>query len=77
MQAFSGAEEHRARLVGLIADGDYRVEWLVEVAIERLALLAGDIDSELTHCINRKWTHVRSFGARRECFEPIPAQRAQ
>src|SRR5205085_1631912 len=42
VQALPGTEENRARFVGLVADSDHLVEWLVEVALERLALLCGD-----------------------------------
>jgi hypothetical protein len=39
VQAPFGVKEHRAGFVGLVTHRDHRVEGLVEVAAERLALL--------------------------------------
>jgi hypothetical protein len=48
VQPLPGAEKHRAGLVGLITHRDHLVERLVEVALERLALLTGDVNSGAT-----------------------------
>ena len=74
VQALPGAEEDRAGLIGLVAHRDHRVERLVEVAIERLALLARDVDAELRHGADRQRPHVRGLGARGERLEAIAAE---
>jgi hypothetical protein len=40
VQPLSRAEEHGAGLVGLVARGNHRVKRLVEIPVERLALLS-------------------------------------
>ena len=53
LQTLSGTEEHRARPVSLIADGDHRVERFVDIALESLTLLVGDVDAEFGHAADR------------------------
>jgi hypothetical protein len=66
-----GAEEHGAGRVGLVAHGDDQVERLVEVALERLALLAGDVDAQLGHGADRERAHLGRLGARRQRLEAL------
>src|SRR5918911_5030659 len=60
-----GAAEHRTGLVGLVADRDHGVERLARVAVERLALLPGDVDAQLSHRRDRQGSHACGPGMRR------------
>src|SRR5579864_8355268 len=77
VQALPGSKEHGARLVGLITDSDHCVERFVDIAIESLALLAGNVDAELGHRADRQWSDVRRFSPGRERIEASTAKRAE
>src|SRR6266545_6863050 len=77
VQAFPRAEEHRARLIGLIADSDDFVEWLVKIAVERLALVPCNLDAQLGHRLNGQRPNARRLGPRRKRLEAVAAQTAQ
>ena len=65
MEACRSAGEARARFVRLVADGDHEIPLLVEVALEGLALVAGDVHAYLGHSLNREWAYGGGFGAGR------------
>jgi hypothetical protein len=77
VQAFPGAEEHGTRFVDLVAHSDDGIQRLVEVALERLALLTRDDATEFVHCSDRQRPHARRLGTSRERLEAVSDELTQ
>src|SRR5262245_12902265 len=77
MNAYGLSRKYRAGFFRIVADGDAVIEFLPGEFVHRLRPVAGNIDSDLTHCSNRLWPHGARLHAGAIDFEGLAAVASQ
>jgi len=72
MQLLCAAEEHRASLAGIVADGNHVIEWLSLKFIHILRAMPGNINPQLAHDGYRLRAHEARFHSSADNLETLP-----
>src|SRR5262249_35279868 len=73
MNAYGLSRKNRAGFFRVVADGDDVIEFLPGEFVHRLRPVAGNIDPDLTHCLNRLRPHGARLHAGAVDFEGLAA----
>ena len=73
MKALSFAGKDRANFIRVFADGDDEIEFLSDKFVYVFRAMAGNINADFVHCLNRFGADEAGFGSSTEDFKIFPA----